>query len=121
MQLTLEGHLKLSVNLVNYTNVKPGKVINFDDEKLVESLAKGIYPDQLDWCVSLRSDKPVLRNLRIGKNQYLKIEENVVAIEGVWDLPMIGGERMYVEKKYVSTLNSKVRPTLKPAMAALFE
>jgi hypothetical protein len=100
LQLTLEGHLKLSVNLVNHAHVKPGKVVNFDDEKLVESLAQGIYPDQLDWCASFRSDEPMLMNLRIGKGQYLKTEEKVVVIEGVWDLPMIGGERIYVQEKY---------------------
>jgi len=100
MQLALDGHLKLSVNLVNNAHVKPGKVIHFDDEKLVESLMQGIYPDQLDWSANFRSGKPMLINLRIGENRYLKTEEKVVVIHGVWDLPMIGGERIYVQKKY---------------------
>jgi hypothetical protein len=100
LQLTLEGHLKLSVNLVNHAYVKPGKVVNFDDERLIESLVQGIYPEQLDWCAGFQPNKPMLMNLRIGKDRYLKTEEKVVVIEGVWDLPMIGGERIYVEKKY---------------------
>ncbi|MDO9269313.1 MAG: hypothetical protein Q7T96_09400 [Methylobacter sp.] len=100
LQLALEGQLKISVNLVNHANVKLGKVINFDDEKLLELLRQGIYPDQLDWCTVFWSDKPMLINFRIGKDQYLKTEEKVVVIEGVWDLPMIGDEKIYVEKKY---------------------
>lgn len=100
LQLALEGHLILSVNLVNHAYVKPGKVVNFDDDKLVESLMQGIYPEQLDWCESFQPEKPMLMNLRIGKDRYLKTEEKVVVIEGVWDLPMIGGESIYVQEKY---------------------
>jgi hypothetical protein len=100
LRLALERHLKISVNLVNRAHVKPGKVIHFDDEKLISLLEQGIYPDELTWTVSLFSDEPRLLNLKIAKGKYLKTEDTVGIIEGVWDLPMIGGERIYVERLY---------------------
>lgn len=100
LRLGLEGHLTLSVNLLDRPYAKIGKVVHFDDDKLVEALAQGVYPEELDWCASLMQDTPMLLNLRIGKNQYLRIEKTVVTLEGVWDLPMIGGESIFVEEKY---------------------
>jgi hypothetical protein len=101
LRLALDKHLTLSVNFVNYTHVKPGKVVDFDDEKLAALMSQGKYTSALDWAISLRSGKLVLRSLRIGEGKYLKIDEDqVVVIEDVWDLPMIGGEIIYVERKY---------------------
>jgi hypothetical protein len=105
LQLALDGYLTLSVSFVNCAYVRPGKVVHFDDEKLANFVSQGIYPSELDWAAGLFSDEPLLLNLRIDEGKYLKIEKKVVRIEGIWDLPMIGGEAIYVESKYHELTN----------------
>jgi hypothetical protein len=100
LRLALAKHLTLSVNFVNHAYAKLGKVVHFDDEKLANLLSQGIYPNELDWTVSFLSDEPLLLNLHIDKGKYLKTENMVAVLEGVWNLPMIGGEIIYVENKY---------------------
>lgn len=99
LRLALDRYLTLSVNFVNHAYVKPGKVVHFDDEKLKDLVSQGIYPSELEWIDGFY-DKKILLTPRIGKDKYLKIKEKVVEIDSVWDLPMIGGETIYVENKY---------------------
>lgn len=48
-----------------------------------------------------RSDEGTVEGIYIGKGRVLEFEkENVRSIPGVWDLPMIGGERLDVEHKW---------------------
>jgi hypothetical protein len=41
-----------------------------------------------------------LISLEVGENQYLNLSNEVTTIKGVWDLPMIGNERLKIEHEY---------------------
>lgn len=43
---------------------------------------------------------PIMRSLRIDDDRFLTLSREVNGIEGVWDLPMIGAERLDVEHKF---------------------
>jgi hypothetical protein len=91
LRLALDRHLKLSINFVNHAYVKPGRVWHYDEEELRNSLEQDINPTEFILTKLLFSDKKILLALRIDEGKFLKIGEQVVQIEGVWDLPMIGG------------------------------
>lgn len=100
LRLGLDKHLKLSVYFVNKTNAKMGRVVYFDENKLFELESKGVYPEKLQWA-ELPSSEFALMSLKIDANTFVNIEEDEVhTIMGVWDLPMIGGERLDVEHEW---------------------
>jgi len=89
LRLGLDKHLKLSVYFVNKTHAIPGNIVNFDDTKL-SGLTVDNLPEELQWDYLPISGVTALMSLKICANQYLNIQRNeVVTIEGVWDLPML--------------------------------
>ena len=72
LRLVLDGHLKLSVNLLTNVEVRIGKVVPCED----------------------------VGSHKIGEDIYLKFDDKVTRIRGVWDLPMIGNERHLIEYDY---------------------
>jgi len=125
LRLALDGHLKLSVNFVNKANARCGKVVSIEDVELVKINLMGFketkkltdfnesskflecIPEDvkgeknkiLEFLNNLPPDI-VIRSLYIGDERYLNLEKNIITIEGIWDLPMIGGERLDVEHRY---------------------
>jgi hypothetical protein len=100
LRLALDGHLKLSVNFVNYTKAKRGKVVPYEDAEWSEW-----PPELVDTIPNLPDEakgKParVLKSLNIDDERYLNLDEKVTTLKGVWDLPMIGNERMDIEHEY---------------------
>lgn len=79
LRMALDGQLKLSINFVNYAFVKCGEVILADDEvsKITSYSSTHIYEKRL-----------------------IKHNNKVKKINGVWDLPMIGAEKLAIEHKY---------------------
>lgn len=100
LRLALDGHLKLSVNFVNHTQADCGEVVGYEDttwEVLPTDLA-GILQNIPDEAKS----KPItyMTSLNIDDSRFLNRSHQVTTINGVWDLPMIGGERATVENEY---------------------
>lgn len=126
LRLALDGHLKLSVNFVNHAQARCGRVVNWmetkwsvlpslfptdkisrkpqpdGDPKLVLScppnLLKAIeetpdyHPDKFTaFPVGIRIDEA---------GRTLELEKNVISIDGIWDLPMIGAEQLDVEHAF---------------------
>lgn len=89
LRLALDGHLKLSVNFVNHTKAKRGKVIPLSEAKT----APGFFKE---------GEKPyqVVLAMRLNEHDFLELEKNVVTLDGIWDLPFIGNEQLDVEHKY---------------------
>jgi hypothetical protein len=94
LRLALDRYLQLSVNFVNHTQAKPGKIVG---------------PEEVTWIEfpSFKKDNPKSTTmipdcLEIGDGIYLKFKDDVVSIGDVWDLPMIGSERLDVEHEYQS-------------------
>jgi hypothetical protein len=95
LQFALDGYMKLSVYLVN--GVIARKLVRIKDAE-----GEG-YPV----CISEifptypLNDKgrlsPFIRKSGSDGARFLNLETNVTTINGVWDLPLIGGERLGVE------------------------
>ena len=83
LRLALDGHLKLSVNFVNHAVARSAKWIPRAEYTELIELERALGK------ISQTSGKPIL-----------KYGERVMPIEGVWDLAMIGAERLDVEHQY---------------------
>ena len=123
LRLTLDGHLRLSVYFVNHAMARCGEVVSWDetdwwlmpkfenfpgesmgrrqDEKKVVE-AKG-HPRKLraiydDLPPDERTKfQPLMRSLSIDGERFVTLSDNVTTLGGVWDLPMIGAERLDIE------------------------
>lgn len=100
LRLALDGHLKLSVNFVNKARAKCGEVISIEDAQYWELPADLVA--SLPNIPEEAKGKPVmvLKGLNIDDKRVLKLEDEVVSLDGVWDLPMIGAEQLDIEHEY---------------------
>jgi hypothetical protein len=107
--------LTLSVRFPNLVKVRYGEIIHYPRSQLDSAKTLADLPEELKWlCLSpeeARSlpDFPqeaegepvlVIRLLKLGADHYVKFTGRVKTIEGVWDLPMIGGEMLGVENEF---------------------
>jgi len=100
LRLALDRHLRLSVYFVNKAYVRPGQVVGYEDVKWGEFPAE-MTVNMKKLPVEARGKPlPYIRSLQINDDKYLNLEEKVVVIEGVWDLPMIGNEQLDIEHQY---------------------
>ncbi|MFS2101067.1 hypothetical protein ACCC97_19080 [Variovorax sp. Varisp85] len=112
LRLGLDGHLRLSVNFVNRATARRGRVSRYTDEALRAAIASGNLPADLQWVVwppdlvasfnilpESAQGKSVtsLVSLKLDDERYLTLGDQVKELEGIWDLPMLGGERLDVE------------------------
>ncbi len=112
LRLALDGHLRLSIHFVNQATARCGKVVRYTDLELVAAIQSRVLPDDLKWinmpkdiAAAMRGEPggaevTRLASLRIDDDRYLTLSDDVTTLQGVWDLPMIGGERLDVEHKY---------------------
>jgi hypothetical protein len=90
LKLGLDGHLTISVDFVNHGDVVSGRIIPTCD------IVPVTMPGILD-------EKPVdiIVEKIIDEHRAIKLDsERVLSIEGVWDLLMVGGERLDIEYEY---------------------
>lgn len=91
LRLALDGHLKLSVNFVNHAEARCGKVIPLSEAKTMtvpDIFRKGQEPHD------------IVLALKLNDRDFLELDEKIVTLQGVWDLPLIGNEQLDVEHKY---------------------
>lgn len=111
LQYALDGHLRLSVNFVNFVQARPGNVVRYTAAELAAAVESGNLPDDLKWmklpkdifaAQGEQENEEILHlmSLRIGEDRYLTLGDEVRTLEGVWDLPLIGAERLDVEHQY---------------------
>lgn len=98
LRLALDGYLKLSVNFVNHAEARCGKIVSIDEAEFEEV-------SSLDGQGTVRLyDGPILfSNGR--QTGVIKLENTVVGLAGIFDLPMIGSERLDVEHAYQMMTN----------------
>jgi hypothetical protein len=92
-RLALDGYLKLSINIVNGTQVYKGKYIK-PEEVEWEEFPTQIINDKIIDSITIPD------SLYIDQNRFLRLDEKVSSIRNVWDLPMLGGERLDIEHYY---------------------
>lgn len=101
LRLSLDGHLKLSVNFVNQVYGKRGKLIAYEDE---ENL-----PDEIRSVFAAYSTFPEkekdrltswLKGFGVFDQYHLCLDKKISAIDGVWDIPMVSGQQYVIENEY---------------------
>ena len=92
LRLALDGRLKLSVNFVNEIVVRPGKIVAIHEATYEEVL--GLHGDP----VRLYEGPRIFTNAE--QTHVLELEKRIQKASGVYDLPMIGAERLDIERAY---------------------
>jgi len=126
LRLALDGHLRLSVNFVNHAQARHGRIVDWMETKWeilpripIPTKQTQSAPESAPAPKAVREPPPqllerlkeipekdkdnfivYLQSLQIDGNRYLTLEGNIASIEGVWDLPMIGGEQLDIEHHY---------------------
>jgi hypothetical protein len=123
LRLALDGHLTLSVNFVNHARVRRGTVVPLEkartniiardlgnpiDKSLIDKLksAASTIGDDREFppeVVEGLRDGSLIRyvcDLRLSDDEFLHLEDTVSSASGIWDVPMIGAERLDVEHRY---------------------
>jgi len=89
LRLALDGHLTLSIHFVNHATAQCGKIIPLADAEIVEVPTidgDGVFK--------------MIKGLYLSDDRVLSFSRQIVSIDGVWDLPMLGAEQLDVEHKY---------------------
>lgn len=115
LRLGLDGHLTLSVDFVNHARAKichaiPAgdalvRIVNIDDllvnpngvNTLIRLSDFSKLPRKTRAMIDEGKLTTYLQGHRISEDEVLEHAEEIVKIDGVWDLPMLGGERLHVE------------------------
>ena len=117
LRLALDGRLQLSVYFVNHAKARCGKVARYTKAELVAAIQSGKLPDDLEWIKfpkdlsaailgeSGGEEVTHLMSLRIDDERYLTLGDKVTTLQGVWDLPMLGNERLDIEHEYQNMTN----------------
>lgn len=126
LRLALDGHLKLSVNFLNHAQARCGRVVSWMETKWKvlpslfptgqvsrKSLPDGIpitnlpFPPNLQRAIAetpdYHPDKYIVfpDGIRIDESgRTIELEKNVISIDGIWDLPMIGAEQLDIEHAF---------------------
>ena len=96
LQFALEGRLTLSVHFVNGARARYGRIVG----------PEGIKWNEMPNLLSFRDPKPTyiryMMSLKLydDRDQYVNLSEDVIKIDGVWDLPLLGGDRLDVEHRF---------------------
>lgn len=97
LRLALDGHLTLSVNFINHARARCGKVVPIENAKYQE-----FSPELIEHLPipAERKGRPVVifSGLTLNEKEVLELENQVVTLNGVYDLPMIGSEALDVEQ-----------------------
>lgn len=94
LRLALDGHLKLSVNFVNHAYAKQGKLISLEEDDEFVSLLKEIPDENREKFIK------GMEKFNMFGSRIPKLSDKVTSIDGVWDLSMVGNERLDIEHEY---------------------
>lgn len=126
LRLALDRRLRLSVYFVNHATARCGNIVHLEqvDWTLVPSIkgagmqverAAGYNVEQDNALrasaklMTLLKDIPAAEwpnwvplpsSLKIDGERFLDLSESITTLRGVWDLPMIGNERLDIEHEY---------------------
>lgn len=100
LRLALDGHLKLSVNFVNHAFARKGNRRLYEEaEKIEMSSLKG------DSKVLIVCGLKFVNQVTGIVEEVVQFDKKVITIDGIWDLTMIGGERLDVEHEFQMLTN----------------
>jgi hypothetical protein len=103
LRFALDGHLVLSVRFVNGARGRCGPIVQMADAK---GAVRAEIPDDLkDLVGPLLGTNPEklwhsFHGLRLDDGRVLDYDRETVLLDGVWDLTMLGHERLEIEQRY---------------------
>ena len=112
-RFALDGHIKLSVNIINGAYAKKCKVVSVENARTVkvDIEENGIFAS-LYKQKKIEIDKfDCILDLPFRDNEFLQKEDKIISIRGVYDLVMLGNERLDIEHEY-QQLTSRIEVTL---------
>ncbi|RBP50764.1 hypothetical protein [Arenicella xantha] len=105
-RLALDGHLKLSVNLVNFAKARIGTVGGLEDAVYYDSpsiftpeLLKRLLSDGVELEQDI-AQITVLKSLKLSEDKYINLDDEIITVGGTWDLSMWGAEQLDLEHEY---------------------
>ena len=98
LRLALDGHLTISVNFVNHAKARIGRFNLMADVVLTE------IPN-MHSIEKLFSAIGVRINNDDGQDGVIQFEDKLILLHGVFDLPLIGGEKLDIEHAYQNLTN----------------
>ena len=101
LRLGLDGHLALSMEFVNHARARLGSVMRYADVPKMEVPAlprDGVKGDKT-WTIPAGHLIDEVSELT-ADTRFVHFDDEVVSIDGVWDLAMMGNERIDVEFKF---------------------
>ncbi|HEX9588928.1 MAG TPA: hypothetical protein VGA15_14430 [Bradyrhizobium sp.] len=106
LRLALDGHLTLSVYFVNGARGRCGPIVRIED---AQRTIQEENPD--DWIHLMGSPPPgegekvqvfssFIHGLSLGDGRVIECAKETELLDGVWDLTMLGHERLEVDQRY---------------------
>lgn len=110
-RLGLDGRLRLSVYFVNHTKARCGKIVHWNELKITHGIGNAIELQRHNFkklkhifdglpIDEFGNHLPPIRGVGLAGNKFLTLDDEVTTLRGVWDLPMLGGEKLDVENRY---------------------
>ncbi|MGY6154117.1 hypothetical protein [Paraburkholderia graminis] len=97
LQFALEGRLTLSIHFVNGARARSAQIVGPEGIEWREMPSLFPIPghEGATHIQYMRSLK-----LRDDREEYINLSEDVISIDGVWDLPLLGNDRLDVEHRF---------------------
>jgi hypothetical protein len=99
-RLCLDGHLTISVNFVNHAYARKGSVGGPESARWAEIPDDEFFRNLRTKLSAQGKLEKLLLSLRYGEDTYLNFDHKISSIEDVWDLMMIGSERLDIEHNF---------------------
>lgn len=125
LRLALDGHLTISVNFVNHAFAQLGKIVPIESAKLrlipsdpltadfselfnaveISPNELSTLPDDIKRRLDNRELIPSVCGEVLNETEVIEFSDNFKTITGVWDLMLVGSERLDVEHEYQQLTN----------------
>ncbi|MDH5561348.1 MAG: hypothetical protein OEY59_10905 [Deltaproteobacteria bacterium] len=106
-RFALDGHLTLSVDFVNHAKAKKGKWVKSEQVEFITWEHNIFTGEKLDIPHAYSKNNEI----QVSEDDWIKLEQSVVSISGIWDLTMVGAEKLDIEHNY-QQLTSVIAVTL---------
>jgi hypothetical protein len=115
LRLALEGHLTLSVKFLKPARGRLGRVVS--EAEATRSVTDEVFIYGLSEVphAARGSGSPLV--VKVDADRYLKLMGEISTIDGIWDLPLVGNERVEIERR-IRRLTGK--PDISPDSAEGF-
>ncbi len=104
LRLALDRHLTLSVNFVNHARARRGRIVSTNEAKVYE-IPPSFLPPEIAKTHDPNIPIVTYEGTMIDSERVVEFDEDVITLDGVYDLPMIGAEQIDVEHKFQELTN----------------